>query len=158
MLSVHAERSVRLPDPGPHNPSTMEPGHNIKTIEGGCKGFFERKCNPSATGAAARSLCRASVHLGQWLHKDIRPVPAARTLRTCLLWDTWFYHDLRGTEKRVYRSRAAVPCSCIPITEGLRENDASAEPKKRSLRRSADARRPVEMRPRKKMRRRGFYP
>src|SRR3990170_6838290 len=78
-----------------------------------------RRRNPSVTGAAALSLGRASVHLGQWLHKDIRPVPAALTLRTCLLWDKWFYPDLRGTEKRVYRSRAATPCSCIPVTEGL---------------------------------------
>jgi hypothetical protein len=48
--------------------------------------------NPAVTGAAALSLCRASVQIGQWLHKDIRPVPAALTLclpagRTCLLWD-----------------------------------------------------------------------
>jgi len=30
----------------------------------------------------------AHAQIVQWLHKDIRPVPAARMLRTCLLWDT----------------------------------------------------------------------
>jgi hypothetical protein len=74
---------------------------------------------PSVAGAAALSLCRANVQIGQWLHKDIRRVPAALTLRTCLLWDKFFTMIRRALKARLSLKDCCPSHSFTPVTEGL---------------------------------------